>query len=129
MFNSKNGVMKKRLCMAILWLVFGGALFSTAYADDPIDVTLQFVNEKEISQGNTKTPTPPLVINQDGNVLTLPATPVDYMLELRDENGILVYYTFIPQGTTQIVLPSTLSGDFEIRLVADTYYYIGYLTL
>lgn len=76
-----------------------------------------------------KTPIPPLLISQDGNVLTLPATPVDYMLELRDENGILVYYTFIPQGTTQIVLPSTLSGDFEIRLVADAYYYIGLIII
>lgn len=51
------------------------------------------------------------------------------MLQLCDEDGTLVYTAFVPQGTTQVVLPSTLSGLYEIRLVADTYYYIGYLNL
>lgn len=119
--------MKKFLLMAMILL--RGALFSNAYADMPIIVALQFINEKEISKGNTKNQIPPLVITQDGNVLTLPATDVDYTLELRDENGTLVYTAFIPQGSTQIVLPTTLSGEFEIRLVANTYYYIGVLEL
>lgn len=35
----------------------------------------------------------------------------------------------VAAGTTQIVLPSTLSGDFELRFVGDTYYYIGYISL
>ena len=112
-------------------LIFFMALLAnfSAYADDPIDVPLYIINEGAASNGTIKTPTRPLYITLEDKIITLPATPVDYMLELRDENGILVYYTFIPQGTTQIVLPSTLSGDFEIRLVADTYYYIGYLSL
>ncbi len=37
----------------------------------------------------------------------------------------MVYSTFLPSGTTQVILPSTLSGSFEIRLVGDTYYYRG----
>lgn len=35
-------------------------------------------------------------------------------------------------GTTQselLSLPATLSGDYEIRFVADTYYYYGYIYL
>ena len=113
--------------MAILLL--GGALFNKVLADEPREIPLSIIDKSEAGSGNTKTPQLPLIISQDENILTLPATPVDYTLELRDENGVLVYYAFIPMGTTQIVLPTTLSGDFEIRLVADTYYYIGYLTL
>jgi len=78
---------------------------------------------------NPKSPQLPLVISQDDNIFTLPATPVDYTLELRDEIGYVIYTVFIPTGTTQIVLPTTLSGTFEIRLVANTYYYIGYIVL
>ena len=85
--------------------------------------------QKFVFQVPPKAPPRPLVISQDNNILTLPATSVDYTLELRDENGTLVYSSYIPTGTTQIILPTTLSGNFEIRLVADTYYYIGYISL
>ena len=87
-----------------------------------------------IDPSNTNTPIPkapprPLAITLNDNILTLPVTSVDYTLELRDENGTLVYSSYIPTGTTQIILPTTLSGNFEIRLVADTYYYIGYISM
>ena len=118
----------KKLFLAIA-ILFGGASFSYVHADDPINVPMQIVNEEGISHGNTKSPTLPLIISQDDNILTLPATSVDYTLELRDENGTLVYSSYVPAGTTQIILPTTLSGNFEIRLVADTYYYIGYISL
>lgn len=114
--------MKKLLFMAVLLL--GGTIFTTASANN---IPLQIINEDGISEGNTKTP--PFVISQDGNILTLPATLVDYTLELRDEIGTVVYSAYIPASTTQIILPTTLSGTFEIRLVATTYYYVGYITL
>ena len=107
---------------------WGGALFSTIHAEEQ-DVYLQIIRETEIGQTNPKSPTRPLVITQDGYILTFPAQGNDHMLVLRDDMGTVVYTTFVPAGTTQIVLPSTLSGDFEIRLVADTYYYIGYILL
>ena len=52
-----------------------------------------------------------------------------FTLVLLDEDGVVVYSTFVPAGTTMIVLPSTLSDDFELRLVGDTYYYRGYINL
>ena len=113
--------MKKFLFMAIL--LIGGTIVSVG---EPRDIPLSIINESEESEGNTKSPTLPLIISQDDNILT---TSVDYTLELRDENGTLVYSSYVPAGTTQIILPTTLSGNFEIRLVADTYYYIGYISL
>ena len=56
-------------------------------------------------------------------------TEIGYITCDTDEDGVVVYTTYVPAGTTMIVLPSTLSGDFEIRLVGDTYYYRGYITL
>ena len=51
------------------------------------------------------------------------------MVGRRFPQPIEVNSTIVPEGTTLVVLPSTLSGDFELRLAADTYYYIGYILL
>ena len=86
------------------------------------NVPMQIVNKGGIGGGSTLAPPRPWYITQDDYVLTLPAFEDDYILELHDENDVVVYTDYVPAGTTQIVLPSTLSGDFELRLVADTYY-------
>ena len=57
------------------------------------------------------------------------STPCDYTLNLYDEDGEVVYTVFVPAGTTQVILPTTLSGDFELRFETATYYYYGYISL
>jgi hypothetical protein len=111
-----------------LFLFLGGT-FPPAYANNPVNVSLSIIRTSDVSNGNIKSEPLPLLITLEDYTITLPATDVDYTLELRDENGTLVYTAFIPQGSTQIVLPTTFSGEFEIRLVANTYYYIGVLEL
>jgi hypothetical protein len=92
-------------------------------------VPMHFIKKGSSDYGNTLAPPRPWYITQDDYVLTFTAFEDDYTLELRDENDVVVYTDYVPAGTTQVVLPSTLSGDFELRLVADTYYYIGYISL
>jgi len=45
------------------------------------------------------------------------------------QNGVVIYSTAVPAGTATVVLPSTLSGDYELRLVTSTFYFYGYITL
>jgi len=92
-------------------------------------IPMHIINPTGPEGGNTLAPPRPWYITQDDHVLTLPTFEDDFTLELRDENDVIVYTDYVPAGTTQVVLPSTLSGDFELRLVADTYYYIGYISL
>jgi len=117
--------MRKLLMMFVLML--GGAIFSEALAEEQIP--MQIIDEGPAHSGNTLAPARPWYITQNDYVLTLPAFEDDYILELRDEDDVVVYTDDVPAGTTQIVLPSTLSGDFELRLVGDTYYYRGYISL
>jgi len=117
----------KKFLLSVFFLL-GGAGFSGAFADDPQDVYLTIVNEDEANMGNTKAPARPLIVSLADGVLSLPAMPVDYQFQMLDENGTLVYSALIPAGSTQIVLPA-MTGNFEIRLVADTYYFKGYITL
>jgi len=93
-----------------------------------VQVPMHIIKTGSASDGSTLAPPRPWYITQDDYVLTLPAFEDDFTLELRDEDDTVVYSTLVPAGTTQVVLPSTLSGDFELRLAADTYYYRGYIS-
>ena len=106
-------------------LLFGGLGFTHVEAAG--DVPLEIIDESGASNYGTKAP--PLIISQEDNVLTLPVMADDFVLELRDEDGFLVYSAFVPSGCTMVILPTWLSGSFELRLIADTYYYIGYIFL
>lgn len=117
--------MFKKLFLIVAILSGWGANSLWAWQQIPMHI----VKDDASGAGPTYAPPRPLYITQDDYVLTLPAFEEDYTLELRDENDVVVYTDYVPAGTTQVVLPSTLSGDFELRLVADTYYYIGYISL
>lgn len=118
-------MMKKVMMVALLLTV--GCMYS--HAAGYHQIPMHIINPGGLGGGNTLAPARPWYITQDDYVLALPAFEDDYILELRDENGVVVYSVFVPAGTTMIVLPSTLSGDFEIRFVGDTYYYYGYIEL
>ena len=115
--------MKKLLfCISMLF-----CLSAIAYAGNDVPMTHHPFGSTH--GGNPKIPAAPWYITQDDNVLTMSATPCDYLLTLYDENDILVYSTFLFAGTTQVFLPATLSGNFEIRFETATYYYYGYISL
>lgn len=115
----------KKVMMVTLLLTCG----SLASFGSPVQISMHIINPTGPQGGNTLAPARPWYITQDDYTLTMPAFEDDFTLELRDENDVVVYTAYVPAGTTMIVLPSTLSGDFELRLVGDTYYYIGYITL
>ena len=117
--------MLKKLFLAFALLSSWGV--NSIYAGEQIP--MHIINPSGPEGGNTLAPPRPWYITQDDYTLSMPAFEDDFTLELLDEDGVVVYTTFVPSGTTLIVLPSTLSGDFELRLVADTYYYIGYIML
>lgn len=52
-----------------------------------------------------------------------------YTLNLVDENDVVVYTIVIPVGTTSWVLPSTLSGEYELQLISGNYCFWGMINL
>jgi hypothetical protein len=57
-------------------------------------------------------------------------TPCDgCVLRLVDENDNVVYSTIISTGTTSLVLPSSLSGDYEIQIIQGNTYFYGDISL
>lgn len=117
--------MKKTLLFVLI--LIGGCTFAFGQNQIP----MQIIDQSSMGNGPTNAPPRPWNITQDENILTLPAFDEGFTLQLLDEDETVVYSTYIPASTTQVVLPSTLSGEFELRLIPfnATYYFRGYLIL
>lgn len=59
----------------------------------------------------------------EDNVLTFTSAHDDYTLTLLDEDGEVAYQTSVPSSVSIVVLPTTLSGDFELQLDYGGNYY------
>ena len=116
----------KKIVLSIFLLVGGGAFVGVLAQQQ---IPMQIIKEDSAGNNGSYAPPRPWYIIQDDYVLTIPAFEADYILELRDEDDNVIYSAYLCAGTTQIALPITLSGDFELRLVGDTYYYRGYISL
>ena len=114
----------KRTLLILFISLLEGTLFLQA---DPVSLSRK--TNTSTHQGGNKAPALPWCIDLTDNIITMSATPCDYTLNLYDEDGEIVYSVFVPAGTTQVVLPTTLSGDFELRFETDTYYYYGIIYL
>ena len=104
--------------------------FSSVSVDaTPLPVSLQVTavdpttNQGEPHRGPVLVPE--VII--DGHALSFDTSCYGCTLTLLDEDGEVAYTTVITSGT--LVLPSTLSGDYELRLIptGGSYYFYGYV--
>lgn len=70
----------------------------------------------------------PLVYIED-NTLTFEVNHPDYTLIIKDEDGYVVYTTTVFTTDTEVILPSTLFGDYEINLVMGNWLFTGWINL
>ena len=118
--------MKKKLLLLFLSAcLFGSKLM----AQDEIPLGIEWGDGKPIHHGGAKSPVQPPTVSYEGNSIYLASSYSDFTLRLLDADGVVAYETFVPAGTATVVLPSTLSGDYELRLVTSTFYFYGYITL
>jgi hypothetical protein len=119
--------MKKKFYLFLMGVLFMGGVITASAAR--ISLPGGKVDPTSTTTGHTKAPIRPMYIDLEDNIITMEETTCDFMLYLYDEDGVLVYSEFIPEGTTQVVLPATFSGSFLLRFENDTYYYQGYIEL
>lgn len=120
-------LMKKILSVLVLWLLLGGLASAI-----PVQVNLTMgINEPfPCGPGHGKGPVIIPSVVQDDHEITFYAIHPDYTLCLLNEDGEVVYSVAVSMYTTSVVLPSWLSGDYEIQLRPDDYYYLyGYIEL
>lgn len=103
--------------------------FSVQVQADPVDLNLGYVDPEIGKSGQQRSPIAIPEVDIDDYTLSF-ITPCDgCTLQLVDEDGIVVYTTVIPNGATNLVLPSYLSGEYEIQIVRGNFYFYGYIIL
>ena len=93
------------------------------------DVIFTEVDDEPIGNGIPKTPKRPPVVYIEDNTLTFAADHPEYVLFIRDEEGDVVYTTVVSSSVTQVVLPSTLSGEYQIELTMGSWLFTGWIFL
>ena len=71
---------------------------------------------------------PPTVYIED-YVLMFEANHPDYVLNIKDATGAVVFTTFVCSAMTLAPLPYTLSGDYEVELFYSYWLFTGYINL
>lgn len=115
----------------LLLLIVGAFMLSTnvpAQVLVPLTVCIT-ENEQPGGPGHPRSPIEvPLVYIED-YTLSFEANHPDYVLIIKDEDGSVVYNTMVFSAQTEVFLPSTLSGDYEIDLVMGNWLFIGRIEL
>ena len=98
----------------------------------PVVVSLEIGYEDPLNDQDNPHKNPPFVpsvIQDDYEIRFLEIHPY-YSLCIVDEDDEVVYSVAVWSFTTSVVLPSWLSGDYEIQLRPDDNYYLyGYIQL
>ena len=126
-FNSNIYQIMKKLLLFVL----GAILFSTklmAWEQIPFTVNGD-IDDTPIGHGPGRPSVEvPLVYIED-YTLTFAIGHPDYVLIIKDEDGNVVYNTTVFSAQTEVILPSTLSGDYEIQLVMGNWLFTGWINL
>ena len=118
--------------MKKLLLFFFGAFFlSTSLSAQvlvPLTVCINY-DEQPISNGHGKPSIDTPKVYIEDYTLSFGIDHPDYVLIIKDENGQDVYSTAVFSAQTDVLLPSTLSGNYEINLVMSNWLFVGEINL
>ena len=92
----------------------------TVYGDDDF---------RPLGNGYPKSPVEVPTVYIEDYVLTFMEGHPDYTLYMKDEDGYVVYTNTVWSTDTEVTLPSTLSGDYEIELVMGNWLFTGWIEL
>ena len=116
--------MKKITCLLIAMLAF-----SFTQAEEFITFTCEEVHGHSLGHGHPKSPIEPPTVYIENDTLMFEADHPEYVLNIKDEENEVVYTTSVYSSITQIILPSSLSGNYEIELIMGNWKFTGYITL
>lgn len=104
-------------------------LCSSSVAKEIVAFRCEKINDRPLTNGHPKSPDETPTVYIDDYMLYFEANHPEYVLNIKDEDGDVVYTTVVYTAQTQAVLPSTLSGDYEIELVMGNWIFKGRISL
>ena len=115
----------------LLLFLFSAFILSTSVSAQvlvPLTVCIE-ENDQPGGPGNPRTPMLAPTVYIDDYTLLFEVNHPEYVLYIKDEDNNVVYSTVVSSTQTQVVLPSTLSGTYEIQLVVDNLLFKGWINL
>lgn len=113
------------LSLAMAMLPFANVCVNAFGGEVPLQVRIDDPTENQ--PADPKTPILVPEVSLEDYTLTFDASCLGCELRLLDENGVLVYSSTITSST--LVLPSYLSGDYELQIIRGIYCFYGYINL
>ena len=118
--------MKKLLLMIVSAFMLSTSVWAKTLV--PLSVTIED-DTMPIGNGAGRGPIEvPLVYIED-YTLSFEINHPEYVLNIKDEDGYVVYTTTVFSTDIEVILPSTLSGDYEVNLVMGNWLFKGRINL
>lgn len=120
----------KRITLILLAVSLAFAVSSKAACQsDPVELQSSFLDPTSQHDGQHKGSVPIPEVSLDNHTLYL-GTPCDgCLLNIVDMNNVVVYSLVIPMGATTLMIPSTLSGGYELQIIDGNYFFYGNIFL
>ena len=96
-------------------------------AKELVPLTVSYDDNMPVGNGYGRPSIEVPLVYIDDYTLTFEAYHPDYALIIKDEDGDVVYSTTVFSAQTQVVLPSTLSGNYEIQLIMGNWLFTGWI--
>lgn len=115
----------------LLLFLFCAFIFSTnVSAQELVPLTVTIDNDLEpIGNGYPRTPMQAPMVYIDDYTLLFAVDHPEYVLRIKDEDGTVVYTTVVYSTDTQVFLPQTLFGDYQIELALGYWLFKGWINL
>ena len=111
-----------------LLVVSAFIISTTSWAWELVPLSVHISDDdKPVGHGHNKPSIEIPKVYIEDYTLSFETNHPDYVLTIKDENGDVVYSTTVFSAQTQVVLPSTLSGDYEIQLVMGNCLFTGWI--
>lgn len=116
----------------ILTIIMGFMLIGVDVNASPLKIELELFRDDDtpIIPNPSKGPEEEPCVYQDDNVITFDQVHDGYTLCIVDANDIIVYSAYVPSTQTIVYLPTTLSGEYQLRLIPNdgsNIYFYGYV--
>ena len=120
---------KKSIIISLLTAMLSLSSVSVFADPEVIDLDMGYIDPSFGDEGLHKSPITIPEISLENYTLYF-YTPCDgCTLRLLDANDNVVYSTVIATGATSLVLPSYLSGEYEIQIIQGNICFYGYIIL
>lgn len=121
--------MKKVILGLLLVLASSYVDVKAQNAGNEIDFQVGLVDPTENHEPYQKSPIQVPSVSLEGHTLLFATSCDGCTLCLSDDNGTVAFSTVIPTGTTSLVLPSYLLGEYKIQIIQGNICFYGYIVL